>query len=80
MHRLMRLSARLLLLLHLLRHVHEFKKEITSVELKAVSDKIPLEPKQRMWLDEIYSLRKQEERFERKEIGTIDVSTSSCTD
>lgn len=76
----MSLSERVMLLVHLLRRVHRLEKNITSKELKKITDKMPLDSKQKTWLDDIYRVKYEEERLFREEIRTFDLSTLARVD
>lgn len=79
-YQLTRFPARLLLLVHILRNAHKINEGFTSFQLKAVTDKLSLNDKQRRWLNEIYKLRSYEERLLREEIGMSELSALACSD
>lgn len=76
----MRLSERVTLLVHLVRGVHNFGKNVTSKKLRKVTDELPLTPKQKRWLDEIYRVKDQEERLADGALRTFDLSTLARVD
>lgn len=76
----MRISDRVTLLVHLLRNAHKFNKKATSSDLKKVTDKMPLNSKQKIWLNDIYRVRHEEERLEAEAIRAFDLSNLARVD